>query len=65
MLIWANNFWLPKHLLPQYNRITHTASEYIENKSIYFMLYTLFLNIRLTWKRLNVSIVIEVLPIDG
>ena len=25
-----NNFWLPKHLLPQYNRITHTASEYIE-----------------------------------
>ena len=25
----ANNFWLPKHLLPQYNRITHTASEYI------------------------------------
>ena len=30
MLIWANNFWSPKHLLPQYNRITHTVSEYIE-----------------------------------
>ena len=29
MLIWANNFWSPKHLLPQYNRITHTVSEYI------------------------------------
>ena len=34
MLIWANNFWLSKHLLPQYNRITHTASEYIEKNHI-------------------------------
>ena len=33
MLIWANNFWSPKHLLPQYNRITHTVSEYIEKIS--------------------------------
>lgn len=33
MLIWANNFWSPKHLLPQYNRITHTASEYIKKIS--------------------------------